>query len=92
MAVSALNSLLWKIGDSNDKQRKLDYLNMKYNLLKELGLTKQSDEVMAEIMRLDPTNTTLKLDCIKKYFAQGDVFKAFTEYMRFEALVELKQH
>lgn len=45
---------------------------------------------MAEILRLDPCNTALKLEVTKKLFSSGDINKAFTEFMRFEALVEAK--
>lgn len=59
MAVSALNSLIWKVGDSN-KPRKIEYLNKKYELLNELQLPKQADETLSAIMKLDPANITLK--------------------------------
>jgi hypothetical protein len=89
LAVSALNSLIWKIGDTN-KERKLEYLNWKYNLVVELDQTKLADEAMGQILRLDPGNLKLKAEFIKKLFKAAKVFEAFTEYMRFEALVEQK--
>lgn len=45
---------------------------------------------MTEILRLDPTNMFLKLEVIKKHFESENVWLGYTEYMRFEALVDLK--
>jgi hypothetical protein len=43
---------------------------------------------MGDILRLDPTNLKLKSEYVKKLFKSGNVNHAFTEYMRFESLVE----
>eukprot|EP00347_Sterkiella_histriomuscorum_P023980 403332724 len=91
LAVSAINSILWKLGnEERNKQQRLMYLNRKYELLEELNMKKLQDEVMTEILRLDPTNAKLKLEVIKKHFQNGLIWAGYTEYMRFEALVEYK--
>jgi len=48
------------------------------------------EEVMTEILRLDPTNATLKIEVIKKHFSSDNAWLGYTEYMRLEALAELK--
>jgi hypothetical protein len=64
LAVSILNTLLWKIGNTNNEKR-LDYLYRKYHFLLNLDLPKLADEVLNEIIKLDPNNMILKLRYVK---------------------------
>lgn len=80
--MSALNSLIWKIGDTN-KERKIGYFNKKYLLLIELKIYKLADEVLGEIMKIDPSNIELKREYIKKVFDRGNIWEGFTEFMRY---------
>lgn len=48
-----------------------------------------ADEVSNEIMKLEPANMELKSSYIKKSFdLEGGLWLAYTEYMRFQALLE----
>ena len=53
-------------------------------MLKELQLPKLADDVLGEIIKLEPDNLQLKADFIRKRFDE-DLWGAYTEYMRFEA-------
>ena len=90
MAVSAINSLLHKLGVKPDvRERRLKLLKSKVQLLHDLELPKLTEDVLAEIMKLEPDNIELKANFIKKSFDQeGGLWKAYTENLRFEALAE----
>ena len=51
---------------------------------------KMCDEVQNEILKLDPCNARLKLEVTQKLIGGGELMKGYTEYLRFEALVESK--
>ncbi len=57
MAVSAATSILRKLG-GKDRERRLQLLKLKAELLGDLGLP--ADEVLAEVMKLEPGNAQLK--------------------------------
>ena len=67
--MSAISSILYKIGNKPEvKQRRLQLLNKKYELLTDLKVTKRADDCLSEIMKLDPGNIDLKPIFIKKAF------------------------
>ena len=69
MAVSAINSILYKLGNKAEvKTRRLQLLNKKYELLTDLKVSKMADDCFSEILKLDPGNLELKPIFIKKAF------------------------
>ena len=69
MAVSAINSILYKLGNKTEvKPRRLQLLKRKYELLVELRVGKMADDCLSDIMKLDPANIELKPVFIRKAF------------------------
>lgn len=61
MAVSVLNSILHKLGTKPEtKPRRLQLLTKKLEYLNLLKCTQLADDVIAQILKLDPCNLELK--------------------------------
>ena len=61
MAVSVLNSILYKLGTKPEaKPLRLQLLTRKLEYLNQLKCTQLADDVIAQILKLDPCNLELK--------------------------------
>ena len=73
--------------DNRSSEDKADLLIQKHDfLLKVKGVdSKTIEEVVAQIYYEDPTNLEFKLKHITNLFEKQSVWRALTEFMRFEA-------
>jgi len=75
------------LGHHQSAEDRADLLTKKYSFLKNVkGVDpKLIEEVVKEIYYADPTNLEFKLKHITNLFEKQSVWKALTEFIRFEA-------
>lgn len=85
-AISLIDSILAKSGDVDEK---FDLLGRKHYFLGLLDANHPLlDDLLLQIHKTDPSNLDYRMKYIRNLFDKRSVWRAITEYLRFQADVE----